>query len=250
MNPSMRLLLSCVLLCLTASASADDGYLAYGFIGGWAYTTKGTVDNGGPLDFQRDLGLRTTARRDYALGYAPATTGWIPAVDFDYLRIGTRGVQHFNGASVVGLPVIPASTTNSSAEINDFELSARWPWLWRDFRFSGGLTLTQLDGAVIAANARNGVSEREKISQLFPLASVAVSWQPIDRLRLSMHGDYIEYQGNRAQSLEASIFWRMLGPVGLEGGYRQRSYKIHEGNYLLDARLSGARIGIRMEIPH
>jgi len=45
------------------------------------------------------------------------------------------------------------------------------------------------------------------------------------------------------------LLWKVLGPVGIEAGYRQRRYKIADAVNKLDARVAGIRLGVVMEIP-
>ena len=111
------------------------------------------------------------------------------------------------------------------------------------------MTLAWLDGDVRVADASSGASRTQSLSEVFPLLSAAVEWQPIESLRLSLRGDYIQYQDDAADSLEATVFWKMLGPVGLEAGYRQRHYRVKDSRTDIDARLAGARVGIRLELP-
>ena len=127
--------------------------------------------------------------------------------------------------------------------------AAHWPWQRGSFAFLGGLTVTYLNGSITAADENNGQQMTQKISETFPLLSAGVEWRPLPSLRLSLSGDYIRYSGNRADELEARVLWQVLGPVGLEAGYRQRRYKINEPNNRLDAKVAGMRIGLHMAIP-
>ncbi len=228
---------------------------AYAFIGGWAYDISGTFTNTSELDLQDDLGLQPTARENYVLGYTPAKSGWIPALEFDYTRIAADGQQRFQTLPTTGLEpvtgiVVPTETVvDDRTSVNDFELTARWPWQIGAFTLLGGITLTTLNGSIMVADESNGQRQTQNINETFPLLSAGVEWQPIESLRLSLSGDYVQYDGNRADELEARLLWKFLGPIGLEGGYRQRRYKINEPMARLDATVSGARIGLVMEIP-
>lgn len=249
-------LLGCLLV---PPLHAAEGYV-YGLLGSWSYVPRGTVTSGSQLDFQRDLGLKTEDRREYLLGYQPASTDprWLPSVDLAVLRLSARGSQQIAGieaplpglAPVFGLLPLPDGTTaEASASIDDLEARLHWPWQWRSLVLSGGVTLSYLAGEVIVADAETGERDQERIQELFPQPGLGLAWQPLASLRLSLRGDYVQYQKNRAQALEASLFWRLLGPVGLEAGWRQRRFKVESGDYLLDTRLSGYRIGLRFEIP-
>ena len=247
--------LSAALLALLLSpmAHAESGRM-YGFIGGWAYDITGTYTNTSELDLEDDLALHSTARQNYVLGYVPARFGWIPALEFDYTRIAATGQQRFpllpgTGLDPITGPLVPDTVVDDRTSVNDFELTARWPWQLGSVRLLGGFTVTTLHGQVTAADETNGQQETQKINETFPLLSLGVQWQPAPSLRVSLSGDYIEYGGNRADELEASVLWKFLGPVGLEAGYRQRRYKINDTVNKLDARVAGARIGVVMEIP-
>lgn len=249
----VRVLTAAVLALFFGSAQAQ-GARAWAFIGGWAYDISGTYTNTLELDLEDDLGLKPTERQNYALGYAPAGFGWIPAIEFDYSRIAAEGQQRFTllpgtGLGAVTGALIPETVVDDRTSVNDFELTARWPWQLGRFTLLGGFTVTTLDGSVTVADETNGDLQIQKISETFPLLSLGLEWQPSPSLRLSLSGDYVQYDGNRADELEARLLWKFLGPVGLEAGYRQRSYKIVGRNSQLDARIGGARVGIVMELP-
>lgn len=246
----MRRVVMAAMLTLCFSPARAEVGRVYGFVGGWAYDISGSYANPDELDLEDDLGLHSTARQDYAVGYVPAETGWLPALEFGYTRIAADGQQRFPLLPVAGL--LPPSTdvvVDDRTDVNDFELTARWPWRRGAFSLLGGFTVTTLKGSVTAADENNGQPQTQKINETFPQLSVAVQWQPADALRLSLSGDYISYGGNRADELEARLLWKFLGPVGLEVGYRQRHYKIADAVNRLDARVAGARLGLVMEIP-
>ena len=237
----------------STAASASGGYW-YGMMGGWVYQARGSVTNVEQLDFQRDLGLRSTDRGDLAMGFAPSRqqSRWVPTVDVSYIHIGERGVQQLDTPLLFGLVVLQ-DEAESSTDVDDLQLALRWPWRLGSVRIDSGLNLTRLKGEVIVSDVDTGQRNRQPVNEIFPSPSLALAWQPLNGLRFSLRGDYIEYQGQRAQTLEAGACWQMLGPVGLELGWRQRRYKVDSvnefGPYLLDARLSGVRFGLRFEIP-
>ncbi len=247
----MRVVTAGLLALGFSTAQAESAARAYAAIGGWAYDIRGTYTNTSELDLEDDLALKTTARQNYVIGYAPAGFGWVPALEFDYTRIAADGQQRFQlvpALPVVGA-VVPETVVDDRTSINDFELTARWPWQLGNFTLLGGFTVTSLHGSVVVADENNGQQQRQKVNETFPLLSVGVEWQPVQSFRLSLSGDYVQYDGNRADELEARVVWKFLGPVGLEAGYRQRRYKIIEPMNSLDARVAGARIGLVMEIP-
>ncbi len=250
----LRLVIAALLVLSFSPAQAGDAR-AYAFIGGWAYDITGIYTNTSALDLEEDLGLQSTARQNYLIGYAPAQLGWVPMLEFDYVRIVADGQQRFQNLPATGLdPVtgmfIPTeAVVDDRTSVNDYELTARWPWRLGAFTLMGGITLTTLKGTVMVADESNGQQQTQKINETFPLLGLGVEWQPTDTLRLSLSGDYVQYDGNRADELEARLLWKLLGPVGLEAGYRQRRYKIIEPMNALDAKVAGARIGLVMEIP-
>lgn len=230
-----------------------EGARAYGAIGGWAYDITGNYTNTSELDLQDDLGLRSTARSDYAVGYAPARLGWVPALELGYTRIAADGQQTFSllpTTPITGLlPVNTDTVVNDRTSINDFELTARWPLQLEQFTLLVGLTVTTLNGTVVTADESSGQQQTQKVNETFPLLSVGLEWQPHPSLRFSLSGDYVQYKSNRADELEARVLWKFLGPVGIEAGYRQRRYKIIEPMNSLDAKVSGALVRLVMELP-
>lgn len=240
-------------LALVFGGAHAEGGRAYGAMGGWAYEITGTNTNTSELDLQDDLNLRSTARGDYALGYAPAGFGWVPALEFGYTRIAADGQQAFSllpTTPITGLlPINTDTVVDDRTNINDFELNARWPWQIGHFTLLGGLTLTTLNGTVVTADESNGQQQTQKVNEIFPLLSLGLEWQPRPSLRFSLSGDYVQYKSNRADEFEARVLWRFLGPVGIEAGYRQRRYKIIDPLNSLDARVAGALVRVVMELP-
>ena len=251
----VRWALALALGCVCTGAHAE-GARAYGAIGGWAYDISGTYTNTSELDLQDDLNLQSTARSDYVLGFAPARFGWLPALELGYTRIAADGQQTFSLlpstplSPITGpLPVNTDTVIDDRTSINDFELTARWPWQLGHFTLLGGLTVTTLNGTVVTADDSGSQQQTQKVNETFPLLSVGVEWQPRPSLRFSLSGDYVQYKSNRADEIEARVLWKFLGPVGVEAGYRQRRYKIIDPMNSLDAKVSGALVRLVMELP-
>lgn len=236
-------------LLLIATATLASAGSFYATSGGWVYDAMGTVTSGSQLDFKNDLNLKTTDKGEFTLGYIPAKLGWIPGLDFGYVHLAAEGMQNIPRTVRFGVLPLPERTPiATSAAIDDFDASIRWPWVWQHYTISGGVTVARLKGAVVVADSNTGAQNRQPIEQTFPLLSIGASYTPIESLRFNARGDYIQYSGDSAQTIEAGVFYKFFGPVGLEAGWRQRRFKINSGNgYNFDARLSGARIALRFE---
>jgi len=234
-----------VIFCMASAHAKADDAIVHAFVGGWAYDITGSATNTARYDFKDDLNLRVSDRKSYALGYTPAGPGWVPALEFDYAHIAADGMQTVSTGLLGGTTVVDDRT-----DVDDYELALRWPWQQGAFTVSGGLTVAALNGIVVVADADTGEQQTQKVNEIFPRASLAVAWQPVPSLRFSASGDYVKYKDNRADALEARVFWQCLGPVGLEAGYRQRRYKIQDPMNALDARVAGVRVGVRMELPY
>lgn len=258
MNTLRTLAGMALLSSLAAPAFARDAHW-YGQIGAWAYDLRGSVSDVSRLDFQDDLGLRPRDRGEFLLGYQPGSRDprWLPGVELDYLRLSADGEQQLSGLALPGLgtpplfgelPLLEGNTAQTTARIQALEARLDWPWQLGDLLLGAGLHLTRLDGRIVVADADTGASNRQPVDEIFPSLSLSASWQPLETLRFSLRGHYVQYRQDRAQGLEASAYWRLFGPIGLEAGWRQRVYKVSSDDYLIDARLSGARLGLRLEL--
>lgn len=231
-----------------ALAHADDFYLAGG---GWNYKLKGNVTSTTHLDFNDDLHMETTRKGEISLGYIPDKLGWIPGVDFNYVKLAARGNQVMTSTTTTGL--IPITTTSStsvetSLDLNDIDASFRWPYVWNDFSASAGLTIAKLQGNTVYTDPSARIQYNQAIDQTFPLISVGMRYFPSNSLSFTARGDYISQGENKAQTIELGTFWKIIGPLGLEAGWRQRAFKVKSDNgYRIDSKFSGARAALRLE---
>lgn len=258
MNATLRKLICGALLPVTTTAWAAEARWWAQF-GAWDYVARGSVTDQTRLDLQDDLGLRSQDRGDYQLGYQPGylSRRWLPRLELGYVHLAAQGRQELSGLELPGpglpplfggLPLLNGNTAKTSADLDDLEMRAQWPWQLGSLLLGAGLNLSRLEGLIVVADADTGASNRQRVDEVFPSLSLGADWQPWDWLSLSLRGDYVQYQGDRAQGLEASALWRIHGPISLEAGWRQRAYKIESDDYLVDARLSGARLGLRFEL--
>lgn len=248
MRRLLALIFTATSLLVSPAHARSQGYI---YAGGWVYEPTGSVNNGGEaLDFERDLNLEGKSRRELGLGFSPAAFGWLPGLDFNYVRIATKGTQTAQVTTLFGtLPIQTGEAIANASAINDFDASIRWPYDLGKLRLTGGFTIAHLDGDVTVSNPDSGASDTLQIRETFPLASAGLRYTPLPSVVLSARGDYVRYQGNLAHTLEASVLWNLLGPVGVEAGWRERRFVIDDGSERYDARLKGARIALRMSFP-
>ncbi len=247
--PRFLVLVSAAACLFGGTAQAQSQGYIYG--GGWVYEPSGSVTNRGEaLDLEQDLNLKGKSRRELGLGFSPAAFGWLPGLDFNYVRIVTKGTQTAQATTDFGtLPIVTGETIANSSAINDFDASIRWPYDLGKLRLSGGFTVAHLDGDITVSNPDSGASDTLQIRETFPLASLGLRYTPVPSVVLSARGDYVRYEGNQAHTWEASVLWNLLGPVGLEAGWRERRFLIDDGSERYDTRLKGARIALRMSFP-
>lgn len=225
-------------------AAAPEFRVGYG---GWRYDISGTVtDTNRTYDLQDDLALETSGRRSILVEWdTPA--GWLPDLSASFTALGASGYREetFTVFDVLGNPVgTQTESIAASADFDDYDLTARYPFSLGPARISLGVTVKRLRGEVLIDDSTQSQPSRQRYDETVPEIAAALRWPLGKRLALVASGQGIS--AGRNSTLE----WRggaevRLGAVLLEGAWQVKRYDIDVGDYALDAQLDGvlARLG-------
>lgn len=220
-------------------AAAPEFRVGYG---GWRYGISGTVtDINRTYDLQDDLALEPSGRRSI-LAEWDTPTGWLPDLSATFTALGASGYREetFTVFDLLGNPV--GSRTESiaaSADFDDYDVTARYPFTLGAVRLSAGVTVKRLRGEVVIDDSTQSQPSYQRYDETVPELYAALRWPLGRRVALVASG-----QGIRAGDSSA-LEWRggaelRAGPVLLEAGYQVKRYDIDVGDYALDAQLDGA----------
>ena len=228
-------------LCLTLWAAGAAAEFRIG-VGSWDYELSGNAnDRGREYDFRDDLELQTSGRRSLLVELETGPGGW-PDFAASYTQMGAAG-QHtetFTPLGPLGVPLPPVTQDIvASADFDDYEITARWPWTWGKVHWGGGLTLRRLTGTVVIEDSEQTDSTHEDYDVVLPQLHLRARWPLGKRLALSAAGYGVEYDGSRAVEWRAGAELRLKALL-LEAGWQEKRYVIDVDDFRLDAQLDGA----------
>lgn len=246
MERSRWLAVPLLMLFAAAPAHASDLRLAGGL---WDYDVRGFQnDHGTVTDLQSVApGRQRDAFFELEWQHRPS---WWPDLAANYAQLNGAGSQTTSATSSGGLPLpIPdptASTTSASGSFREFDVTARYAIQLGPIQFSPGVSLGWITGHITTTNSDvTGSSTVERsYDNPYPMLHAQVAWPFADRFRISSQIDWIQAGHNEVLQFGAAAEIRLLGPVGLYGGWQDRHYKISTSDSFLDARLRGARYGL------
>lgn len=238
-NP--KLLLLCGLIFVHPASAAEVSLTAdY-----WDYKISGTVNRSGDVqDLDRDLGVEARDHASYGFAWNTGPGWWRPDFAANYTPIKADGQRISAGTHFGPLVIIPGSVARGEADLDDADLSLRYPLKFGWGTIWGGVTIKRITGFVSIRDATSMALDRQQIDQLFPLLHLALSAPLTSWLTLSAQGNAIEYQGSKAYELRTGASIGILGPLGINLGWQYKQYRVSEGDYLFDASLSGALAGV------
>lgn len=227
------------LACCLPLAAAPEFRVGYG---GWRYEISGTVtDPNRTYDLREDLALETSGRRSILVEW-DTPSGWLPDLAFGFTDLGASGYREetFTVFDLLGNPV--GSQTESvaaSADFDDFDLTARYPFGLGPLQLSAGLTLKRLRGDVVIDDSTQSGPTYQRYDETVPEVHAGLRWPLAGWLALVGSGQGIRAGDSSALEWRAGAELR-FGVVLLEAGYQVKRYDIDIGDYALDAQLDGA----------
>lgn len=233
-----KTVLGAIALLLAAPAGATEFRATAGV---WRYDIGGTVtDRGQTYDLQEELEMQPSGRRSWAIEW-DTPKGPLPDLALAYGRIGATG---YHEETVTIFPLPPQTETiEASADFDDYELTARYPFGTGAFRVALGVTVKKFDGEVLIDDSTNPPASRQQYDETVPLAH--------GQLRIAL-GKRLAFvataQGASAGGSSASE-WRALAqlrlePLIVEGGWQEKRYELNLDGRALDARLDGGLLRI------
>lgn len=231
----------CGITTMTPATAAE--FRVYG--GRWDYRVSGFVDDHGTrTDLNSDLGVGTEHDGFLSLEYEHRPS-WLPDLGLNYAQLSGFGSRTTSGTPIGPITLPTGSTrTTASGDFRDLDVAARYAIALGPIRFSPGVTLKWLKGHVVTRDESSGQQTDQPYDELFPMVHAQIVWSFGDRLHLSAQGNWISRGGDQAYEYGGSAELRLLGPLGLYGGWTEKRYKINGGGFLLDARLRGPRYGL------
>lgn len=234
----------CILVfgLLAGSAQADDFSIS---AANWNFAVQGSVRDGdSSLDFDKDLAVRPREKIIYSATWNTGPGLW-PDLAAGYAPIRAGGEQVVtNDTGLLGIPIGGSTATIAAdADLDDLELSLRYPLTVGSAALSLGITLRQLRGDILVKEESDAEARREAIDKIFPMAHLQFRWPLANWLSLEAAGNYVADQGDRAEDYRVQAT-ALLGPLSLSGGWQYKSFRINSNSYLLDADLSGAFAGL------
>jgi len=245
MHPLYRCLAALPALACCATATAAQEFRA-GY-GSWRYEISGTVtDRNRTYDLQQDLELEPAGRRSVMVDW-DTPSGWWPDWSVSFSQVGGAGDAAYQSIQLdlLGNPVFQDETITASADFDDFDVTARYPFRLGPFQAAAGLVVKRLRGTVLIDDSgRDPPETRQEYDETVPELHGQLRWPLARWLVASVAGQGISYDGNRALEWRAGAEL-LLGPLRLEAGWQEKRYEVRLTDYALDARLDGAlaRIG-------
>jgi hypothetical protein len=237
------------LLCATSAAAQTLSLSA----GGWNYRVAGEVTRAGQTqDLDDDLDVQGRRRSFLAAELRPGEygPGWLPDLVLRRTRIDAAGQRTVSGSVSVGpVPIGEESgTAFVDADLEDRELTLRYPYRIRSLEAVAGISVKQLRGPVTVRNDQDSQASTEQLDELYPQLHAGLRWQALPRLRLGLEGGWISAEGNRADEVRVEVAAPLLAGLGLVAGWQQKRYDLQSGDSKYDARLSGLFVGLLLQI--
>jgi hypothetical protein len=235
-----------VLLCTLVSlpASAAEFRLAGGL---WDYRVSGFQDDRGTITDLKSF-APGTQRDGFLQAEYEHRPSWLPDLAAGYAQVSGSGSQTTSTTPPLPLPLpIPdpmATTTSASGDFRDLDLTLRYAIALGPIRVSPGVTVSWLKGNIVTDDSASGAHSDRDYSNVFPMLHAQVAWPIVDWLRLTAQGDWIKARHDVAWQYSASLELKLLGPLGVYGGWHARRYQVGNGDSFLDARLRGMRYGL------
>lgn len=213
----------------------------------WDYAVSGSVTRDGDVqDLDSDLGIEARKHSVYSLAWNTGPGWWRPDFAASYTPIDAGGQQEVRNTGIFGslLFVQGSSVARGDADLEDTDLSLRYPATIGSSTFWGGVTVKRIAGVISVRDQSETAEDRQRFDLTFPLLHVAASVPVQSWLSLSAQGNAAKYRDDTAYELRLGASIGVLGPVGINLGWQLKRYQINDGDYLLDAKLSGLLAGV------
>jgi hypothetical protein len=241
----------CLWLCAAACrpAAAAEFRLAGGL---WDYEVSGYQDDGGNITDLEDFAPGRQRDGFLQLEYEHRPS-WIPDFALGYVQVSGEGSETMSGVGgslplplPLPIPDPTASSSSASGEFRDVDFTLRYAFGLGPIRVAPGLTVAWISGDITTSttDASGTVETRSEYDNVIPMLHGQVTWPIGDRVRLTADGGWIAANDNQVWQYGAAVEVRLLGPLGIYGGWHQRRYKVSSDESFLDASLRGWRYGL------
>lgn len=212
----------------------------------WDYSVEGSVNLSGSVqDLERDLGVEAQGHTTFHFAWNTGTGWWRPDFAASYTAIKANGQRSAEGGGGLGGVLFPpsGSVARGDADLDDTDLTLRYPWTLGRARVWGGVTLKRIVGVVAVQDPSDSAEVRQRVDQVFPLLHLAARWPLASWIELAAQGNAVSYQDDSAYEFRASANLNLPGPLGIDLGWQLKRYDITDADYQFDATLSGPFIG-------
>ncbi|RZO84947.1 MAG: hypothetical protein EVA65_08010 [Oceanococcus sp.] len=230
---------------LNAAAETEFGYTP------WFSSVSGTVsDQGREISLREELKLNSSTSH----GFIVDEGGWLR---LNYTPVDYSAQGQVTSETQFGGSVYPVSADLlTDADLTDMGLRLLWhPGEQTDFGL--GVTVKVIDADIRVTNMDSGgdggllggllggggddepSTERETVSEVFPMLSLAYSNPLTDLFSVGGEASYITYEDDEVLEFAAHIEFRGEA-VGLRLGWQEKRYDISDNGFTLDARFNGA----------
>ena len=217
----------------------------------WSYDVSGDIlIDGETRNLDSDLNVDRNRGRRFSMVLTQWAGGWIPEVELDFTDTGVSGQGEVEtGATFGPITLAPGvSTLQSSGEIKRYQAIARWQLNSHGWQLLPGFSGGVLDGSYLLVDSENDSLSREEFNVPYAQAHLKVRYRGWAMLTPYIEGSWIEFEGDAVKDWGLGARVHLFSPVTVSAGYYKSRYQLDQENgYVLNATLSGFRLGIGFE---
>ena len=216
-------------MALTTPFTAHADFLSFS-VGGGAWHTDPQGDfrkDGDPTGIDVDKELFWDKKTEgYVFAVFEHPVPALPNVKLAYTKISQSGEgdsdYEFDGEEYLG-------NVKNNFSVKSYDLIAYYEVLDNIVSLDLGLDIRYVDADYnVRETAINGLSSKDNLKTVVPMAYALIGATPYPGLRLSAEISYITYSGSDVSDMNAKIAYTTDYYVGFEAGYRKQNYNFDD----------------------